>query len=90
MRHDRVQSPNDNRSNFSQVIFDMETAMLKNIVATGFLIAAGIGIWAMFAYVAADPERAAAAKPAIAAVSPLEMMKAHGKNLPPADNVEPF
>jgi len=60
------------------------------VVVTGSLIAAGIGIWAMLTYVAANPERASTAKPAIATVSPLEIMKERGKDLPPAKYVDPF
>jgi hypothetical protein len=60
------------------------------VVVSGVLIIAGIGIWAMVTYVAADPERAATAKPAIATVSPLEIMKERVKDLPPASYVDPF
>jgi len=59
------------------------------VMITSF-IAAGIGILTMLTYVTADPERASTEKPAIATMSPLEMMKEHGKNLPAAKNVDPF
>jgi hypothetical protein len=54
------------------------------------LIMAGIGLSAMLTYVAANPERTSTAKPAIAAVSPLAIMKELGKDLPPAKSVDPF
>lgn len=60
------------------------------VVMTTSLIVAGIGILAMLTHVAADPKRDSTDKPAIAAVSPLEIMKQNGKNLPPATNAEPF
>ena len=60
------------------------------VVMTTFLIAAGIGILAMLTHVAADPRQDSTDKPAIAAVSPLEIMKEHGKNLPSAKSAEPF
>ena len=60
------------------------------VVMTTSLIAAGIGILAMLTYVAADPRRVSTDKPAIAAVSPLEIMKERGKHLPPAKSAEPF
>jgi hypothetical protein len=44
----------------------------------------------MLTYVAANPERTSTAKPAIAAVSPLAIMKEFGKDLPPAKSVDPF
>ena len=60
------------------------------VVMTTSLIAAGIGILAMLTHVAADPKRDSTDKPAIATVSPLEIMKERGKDLPPAKNAEPF
>jgi hypothetical protein len=63
----------------------------KTLVAViGALIVAGIGLSAMLTYVAANPERTSTAKPAIAAVSPLAIMKELGKDLPAAANVDPF
>ena len=44
----------------------------------------------MLTHVAADPKRDSTDKPAIATVSPLEIMKERGKDLPPAKNAEPF
>jgi hypothetical protein len=64
--------------------------MRKRTVLIGTLIAAGIGISAILTYVAAHPTRVSTAKPAIATMSPLEIMKQRGKDLPPAENVEPF
>jgi cytoskeletal protein RodZ len=60
------------------------------VVVTGILVIAGVGIWAMVTYVAANPERASTAKPAIATVSPFEIMKERVKDLPPARYVDPF
>jgi len=60
------------------------------VVMTTSLIVAGIGILAMLTHVAADPKRDSTDKPAIAVVSPLEIMKHSGKDLPPATNAEPF
>lgn len=60
------------------------------VVVMGSLIAAAVGIWATLTYVAANPERASTAKPAVATVSPIEIMKELGKNLPPAKDVDPF
>jgi hypothetical protein len=57
---------------------------------TASLIAAGIGILAMLTYVAAGPKRDSNGKPAIAAVSPFEIMKERGKDLPPAEIADPF
>jgi hypothetical protein len=60
------------------------------VVMTTSLIAAGFGILAMLTHVAADPRQDSTDKPAIAAVSPLEIMKARGKDLPPATHADPF
>jgi hypothetical protein len=60
------------------------------VAMLGFLIAASVGIWAMLTHVAADPGRASAAKPTTAAMSPLEIMKERGHNLPPEKTAEPF
>lgn len=60
------------------------------IVMTASIIAAGIGIVAMLAHLSANPKRDSNDKPAIAAVSPIEIMREHGKNLPPAKTVDPF
>jgi hypothetical protein len=51
------------------------------------LIAASIGIWNTRANVAPQPGTGA---PAIAAMSPLELMKERGKNLPAGINADPF
>jgi hypothetical protein len=61
----------------------------KTLVLAAFIIA-GIGLSAMLTYVAANPERTSTAKPAIAAVSPLAIMKELGKDIPAAKNVDPF
>jgi cytoskeletal protein RodZ len=60
------------------------------VIMMGSLTAAGVGIWAMMTYVAADPGPASAVKRATATVSPIEIMQERGKNLPPAESVEPF
>jgi hypothetical protein len=59
-------------------------------VMTTLLIAAGFGILAMLTHVAADPKRDSTDRPAIATISPLEIMKEHGKNLPSATHADPF
>jgi hypothetical protein len=60
------------------------------VAILGSLVAASVGIWTMLTHVAADPGRASTAKPATAALSPIEIMKERGKNLPPAEIVDPF
>jgi hypothetical protein len=70
----------------------MEATMRRTtvVVMIGSLVAASVGIWAMLTYVAADPGRATTAQPATAALYPIEIMKERGKNLPPAEIVDPF
>jgi hypothetical protein len=60
------------------------------VVMTALFVAAGIGILVMLTYVAAGPSRDSTDKPAIATVSPFEIMKERGKELPPAKNADPF
>jgi hypothetical protein len=63
--------------------------MTRVVIAASF-VAAGIGILVMLTYVAAGPKRDSTDKPAIATVSPFEIMKERGKELPPAKNADPF
>jgi hypothetical protein len=60
------------------------------VVMTASLAAAGIGILVMLTYVAAGPKRDSSDKPAMATVSPFEIMKERGKELPPAKPADPF
>jgi hypothetical protein len=59
-------------------------------VMTASFIAAGIGILVMLTYVNAGPKRDSTGKPAIATVSPFEIMKERGKDLPAAETADPF
>lgn len=60
------------------------------VAMTASFVAAGIGILVMLTYVAAGPKRESTDKPAIATVSPFEIMKERGKELPPAKTADPF
>ena len=60
------------------------------IVLTAAVIAAGIGISITLVHVVAKPETSSGVAPSIANMSPLEIMKERGKNLPTATNAEPF
>jgi hypothetical protein len=60
------------------------------VVTTASFVAAAIGILVMLTYVAAGPKRDSSDKPAIATVSPFEIMKQRGKELPPAETADPF
>jgi hypothetical protein len=62
-------------------------------VITAVVLAAGIGIWTMLAHVGAEPEIASTVStgdPAVAKISPLEIMKERGKDLPTTKNGDPF
>jgi hypothetical protein len=59
-------------------------------VMTASFVAAGIGLLVMLTYVTAGPKRDSTEKPAIATVSPFEIMKERGKELPHAKNADPF
>lgn len=62
-------------------------------VAAVLLVAAGVGIGEMLAYVAAKPETVATGStgdPAVAKMAPLEIMKDRGKELPTSSHGEPF
>jgi hypothetical protein len=54
------------------------------------LIAAGIGIWKMSPRSSAKVDAVSTGDLSLARMSPLEMMKEHGKTLPSAGNIEPF
>jgi hypothetical protein len=60
------------------------------LVATLVLIAAGIGIWKMSPRGAAKADAVSTGDLSLARMSPLEMMKEHGKALPSARDTEPF
>jgi hypothetical protein len=60
------------------------------VVSTIVLIAAGIGMWKMSPCGAAKVDAVSTGDLSLARISPLEMMKEHGKNLPSAGNTEPF
>jgi hypothetical protein len=60
------------------------------LVATLALIAAGMGIWKMSPRGAAKVNAVATGDLSLARMSPLEMMKEHGKALPSAKDIEPF
>jgi len=60
------------------------------VAVTAALIAAGIGIWAALAHVAAKPETTSTGKPSIAAMSPFEIMAKPGSDLPSGQNGTPF
>jgi len=60
---------------------------------TAALIGAGIGTWATSRYLAAKPDTVATGQvgsPSTAQISPIEIMKQRGKDLPTAENVDPF
>jgi hypothetical protein len=62
-------------------------------VITVAVLAAGIGAWTMLAHVAAEPEivsTVSTGDPAVAKISPLEIMKERGKDLPTTKNGDPF
>jgi len=60
------------------------------VAVTSAVIAAGIGIWAALAHVAAKPETISTGKPSTAAMSPFEIMAKPSKNLPSGQNGTPF
>ena len=60
------------------------------VVITASCVAAGVGLLVMLTYVTAGPKRDSSDKPAIATVSPFEIMKERGKELPPAKTADPF
>ena len=64
--------------------------MRRKTLVLAAVIIAGIGLSAMLTYVAAHPQRTSAAKPEIAALSPLAIMWERGKDLPAAKDVDPF
>jgi hypothetical protein len=77
------------------VIFDAEVTMRKSTLAFGImvLIAACVGAWAMLRHVAAGSNAVAASpagSPSTANMSPIEIMKERGKDLPAAKNADPF
>jgi hypothetical protein len=76
----------------SDVFFNAEVTVRKTIlvVSAMVLIAAGIGIWKMSPRGAAKANAVSTAEPSLARMSPLEMMKEHGKALPSARDIEPF
>jgi hypothetical protein len=60
---------------------------------TAALITAGIGTWATLRYLAAQSDTVATGSvggPLIGKMAPLEIMKERGKDLPAAENVDPF
>jgi hypothetical protein len=62
-------------------------------VITVAVLAAGIGAWTMLAHVAVEPEivsTVSTGDPAVAKISPLEIMKERGKDLPTTKNGDPF
>jgi hypothetical protein len=58
--------------------------------AAAALIAAGIGIWAALAHVATISTTASTDEPATATMSPFEIMRKPGKELPVGQSAEPF
>jgi hypothetical protein len=85
----RERRPLGERSRGSESISDTEAKMRRKTLVLAAFIMAGIGL-SMLTYVAANPERNSAAKPAIASVSPLGIMQELGKDLPAAKDVDPF
>ncbi len=60
------------------------------VAAAAALIAAGIGLWAAVAHIATNSATASTDTPATAAMSPFEIMKKTGKELPAGQSGDPF
>jgi hypothetical protein len=75
-----------------KVFFLVEVTMRKMtlVAIVVVLIAAGIGIRGVLVHVAATPETSSTGAPAIAAMSPIEVMKDRGRGLPSSQNGDPF
>jgi hypothetical protein len=95
----RLSTPNERQSltesRRSEVIFDAEVTMRKTTLAfvAAVLIIAGVGTWATLRHLAAKPDAVATGSvgsPSIAKMAPLEIMKERGKDLPTAQNADPF
>jgi hypothetical protein len=72
--------------------FDKELEMRKItlVAAAAALIGAGIGIWAALAHVGTISATSSIDKPATAAMSPFEIMRKPGKELPAGQSADPF
>jgi hypothetical protein len=78
-----------------EVILEAKVTMRKTTLSfvTAVLITAGIGTWATLGYLAAKSEvvpTGSIGSPSIGKMAPLEIMKERGKDLPTAENVDPF
>jgi hypothetical protein len=60
------------------------------VAAAAALIGAGIGIWAALAHVGTISATSSIDKPATAAMSPFEIMRKPGKELPAGQSADPF
>ena len=63
-----------------------------SVALTVFIVAAAIGAWAASGVFASKPSTVGVAAPveASAAISPIELMVRHGRQLPVTDYAEPF